>query len=432
MTERIAPGCYNGTVQIRDRVKDFRRVPASQLRPHPKNWRRHPKAQQDAMRGVLAEIGFADALLVRETPEGLQLIDGHLRADITGDTPVPMLVLDLNEAEADKLLVTLDPLAMMAEADQERLAALLQDARFESQAVDDMLKSLAVDEHLFLLSPHGLAEDPGPQIDQAEKLQKKWQTERGQVWEIPSKIISGKAHRLMCGDSTNAVDVRSLMNGEVAMLFATDPPYGIDYDSSQLHRNGSHYDTIEMDNLKGLEYQTWLQTCFEVWLPHLAVNAAWYLWHPMLTQGYYAAAAAAAGLIISRQIIWVKPQFVFGKGHYHWQHELCFYGWRKGYPPPFHGDRNQSTIWSIGYDGQRNNRNHPTQKPAALWHAPMNNHLTRGQIAAEPFSGSGSQIVAAEQTGCICYGMEINPKYVAVALERMVKMGLQPRCVSCV
>ena len=101
-------------LKIKDRVKELRRVKASELIANPRNWRRHPKDQADAMRGVLAEIGFADALLVRGTPEGLQLIDGHLRADITGDTPVPVLVLDVTEAEADKLLVTLDPLAAMA------------------------------------------------------------------------------------------------------------------------------------------------------------------------------------------------------------------------------------------------------------------------------------------------------------------------------
>jgi hypothetical protein len=115
-------------MNIRNRVKSLRMVPASDLRPNPKNWRTHPKAQQDALRGVLAEVGLADACLARELPDGsLMLIDGHLRAETLGDGDVPVLILDVNEAEADKLLATLDPLAAMADQDSEALAALFKD-----------------------------------------------------------------------------------------------------------------------------------------------------------------------------------------------------------------------------------------------------------------------------------------------------------------
>jgi DNA modification methylase len=182
-----------------------------------------------------------------------------------------------------------------------------------------------------------------------------------------------------------------------------------------------------MDDLKAEGYQAWLESVFSVWINHLEDTAAWYLWHPMLTQGYFAAAAAAAGVIISRQIIWCKPQFVFGRGEYHWKHELCFFGWQQGHRPPFYGEHNQTTVWEIGYDGNRNDRDHPTQKPAELFAVPMRNHVVRGGVCAEPFSGSGTQLVAAEQTGRVCYGMELEPKYVAVALERLAGMGLAPR-----
>ena len=112
-------------MEIRDRIKELRRVKASDLIPNPKNWRTHPVAQQDALRGVLAEVGYADALLARETDQGLMLVDGHLRAETTPDSQVPVLVLDINEAEADLMLATLDPLAAMAEAEQSSLSALL-------------------------------------------------------------------------------------------------------------------------------------------------------------------------------------------------------------------------------------------------------------------------------------------------------------------
>jgi hypothetical protein len=130
-------------MQIRDRIKELRRVPASELIPNPKNWRVHPTAQQDALRGVLAEVGYADALIARETPEGLMLVDGHLRAETTPDSDVPVLVLDINEAEADLMLATLDPLAAMAGRDEERLAELLSTVSSDNATVNALLQTLA-------------------------------------------------------------------------------------------------------------------------------------------------------------------------------------------------------------------------------------------------------------------------------------------------
>jgi hypothetical protein len=131
-------------MQIRDRVRELRRVQASELRPSPRNWRTHPRAQQEALQGVLAEVGYADALLARELPDGsLELIDGHLRAQTTPDTLVPVLVLDVTESEATKLLASLDPLAGMAEPDPVKLDALLREVDTGSPALQEMLADLA-------------------------------------------------------------------------------------------------------------------------------------------------------------------------------------------------------------------------------------------------------------------------------------------------
>jgi ParB-like chromosome segregation protein Spo0J len=127
-------------MRIRDRIKELRRVSASLLKPHPKNWRTHPQQQQDAMRGVLAEIGYADALLARELDDGtLQLIDGHLRAETTPEMEVPVLILDLDDAEADKLLALHDPLAALAGVDTGVLAELLEDVETDNEALDKLL-----------------------------------------------------------------------------------------------------------------------------------------------------------------------------------------------------------------------------------------------------------------------------------------------------
>ena len=134
-------------MNIRNRVKELRYVPASQLQPNPKNWRTHPEGQQNALRGILAEVGIAGAVLARETPEGgLMLIDGHLRADVLQNTEVPVLVLDVNEAEADKLLATIDPLGAMAEADADKLRELLEEVESSNHELSEMLAALA-EEH---------------------------------------------------------------------------------------------------------------------------------------------------------------------------------------------------------------------------------------------------------------------------------------------
>jgi hypothetical protein len=163
-----------GAAQIRDRIKTLRRVRAGDLLINPKNWGRHPKAQADALRGLLEEIGYADALIARELEDGrLMLIDGHLRAETTPDAQVPVLVLDVSEQEADTILLTLDPLAAMAESDAERIKALLQTVRTESQAVEELLRRTAGERLWEILHPDELKEvEVFP--DRADELRDKW------------------------------------------------------------------------------------------------------------------------------------------------------------------------------------------------------------------------------------------------------------------
>lgn len=147
-------------MNIRDRIVDLRRVPAADLVPNPKNWRTHPKRQQDALRGLLADVGIADALLARETPTGLMLIDGHLRAETLGSQPVPVLVLDVTEEEADKLLATLDPLAAMAGTDSDALNALLTTLQTDDEGVEMLFSELSRTNHL------NVAETPQSPMDE--------------------------------------------------------------------------------------------------------------------------------------------------------------------------------------------------------------------------------------------------------------------------
>ena len=409
-------------MMIRDRVKELRRVPASSLLAHPANWRRHPPAQQRALRGVLAEIGFADALIARETPGGLQLLDGHLRQDVMGDALVPVLVLDLTEAEGDALLATLDPLAAMAQHDQEALLALLESVHFEDTAVNDLLEALANDNYQSLTPMPPLPEpkaDPGPQLDRAAELQVKWGTAPGQIWEV------GK-HRLMCGDATIAEDVTALIEGAMPFLCVTDPPYGVEYDpswrSEAAKKGHLAYAPIRIGKVPHYDRANW--------------GAAWallpcdviYSWHPAGAPSLvHAKALQDSGFAIRMQIIWAKSNFPIGRGDYHVRHEPCWYAVREGKPAHRTNDRTQTTLWEINLD-KNVEGGHSTQKPVECMARPIRNH--DASEVYDPFLGSGTTMVAAEQLGRICYGMEISPAYVAVALERMTGMGLEPRLTN--
>src|SRR3984957_8631690 len=160
-------------IRIQDRIRELRRVRARDLLPNPKNWRRHPKAQAAALRGLLTEIGYADALLARELPDGrLMLIDGHLRAETTPDAQVPVLVLDVTEEEADKILLTLDPLAAMAEADASRIKNLLETVRSDNEAVQELLRRTAGPRLWEILHPDEV-EQVGVSPARADELRKK-------------------------------------------------------------------------------------------------------------------------------------------------------------------------------------------------------------------------------------------------------------------
>jgi DNA modification methylase len=418
-------------MQIRDRIKDLRRVPAKSLRPSPKNWRTHPKAQQEALRGLLAEIGFADALLARELPDGtLELIDGHLRAETTPDMDVPVLVLDVNEEEAAKILLTLDPLAGMAEADDPKLQELLEQVTFKSEAVAEMLKSLG-DINGILRDKDILVEDRVPEPLPVAV------TRAGDLWLLPLASKSKKSHRLLCGDSTKACDVDGLMAGATAALVATDPPYLVDY-TGERPKHGERdsgkdwsatYREVDIKDAKAF-----FMAVFENVLRVLAPKAAVYCWHAHRRCGMIQRVWEELGILDHQQIIWVKPASVFGRVYWHFRHEPCMMGWRKGSQPTHSGtsdDHKYNSVWELGWEvpgsegatkARPGDNEHPTQKPVELFARPMRRHTKKGDLCFEPFSGSGTQIIAAEQLGRRCNALELEPVFVDVAIRRWQKL----------
>ena len=192
-------------MKIRDRIKELRRVKASELLPNPKNWRTHPKAQQDALKGILAEVGYADALIARETDAGLMLIDGHLRAESTPDSAVPVLILDVTEAEADKILATLDPLAALAETNAQALDALLREVESGSAAVQEMLAGIAEGAGLYNVEPSDSPELPDG--DKAPFQEMTFTLHDAQAAEVKRAIEAAK------GQGGDKSDVNENSNG---------------------------------------------------------------------------------------------------------------------------------------------------------------------------------------------------------------------------
>lgn len=349
---------------------------------------------------------------------------------------------DWSPSEATAYSIADNRTAELADWDNEALSKQLDALGGEGINLDDL--GFSSDDFARLnfafdgLESKNNTTDPGAQTDRASELQERWKVKSSQIWEIPSESVAGKSHRLLCGDSTKEDCVARVMDGSKAVLMNTDPPYGVNYAAIKNGIPGSGFEHIQSkqgdikndDLVDGAKLQEFLESMICAAVPHLIRNPAFYLWHPMLTQGtFFAAAAAAADILIHRQIVWVKPGFVLTRsGMYHWKHELCFYGWIRGEPCVWYGDKSQVSVWQVGRD--EDSGLHHTQKPVELFSRPILNHSKRGEIVYEPFAGGGSQFVAAEQTGRLCYGIEIEPKYCAVVLERLAGMGLAPRCTQ--
>jgi DNA modification methylase len=425
----------------RNRIVGQGAEPPDQLLANPRNWRTHPAAQQEALAGSLAEVGWVQQVIVNRRTG--RLLDGHLRvtlADRNGEAAVPVLYVDLEEAEEALVLATLDPIAGLATADAAKLDELLREVSTGVPALQTMLADLAAQHGLDYAggardpADAGLADDPGAEPDRADELLAKWQTAPGQLWEIPSRTLPGHAHRLLCGDSTSAEDVRRLMRGERAVLFATDPPYAVAYDgTNHPHKWG------DPDNNKDWSdsYRDWdkigdPEALYAAFMAvaraeAIAQDAAWYCWHAGVRAALVQAAFERNGAFVHQQIIWVKDRPILNRSWYMWQHEPCFFGWVRPHKPKRVSDDHPRSVWQVATIKPGVHTDHPTAKPVEIFAIPIAQHTAPGDLCYEPFAGSGTQFVAAEQAGRRCYGLEREPRYVAVILERLAGLGLAPR-----
>jgi DNA modification methylase len=369
------------------------------LVPYARNARTHSDTQVAQIAASIREFGFTNPILV-DGERGV--IAGHgrlLAARKLGMAEVPTLELShLSAAQRRAYVIADNRLALSAGWDDEMLRLELGDLRAEG--FDLALTGFDSDEigKLLLDTGGGLTDpDAVPPVPEAPI------TRTGDVWQL------GR-HRLICGDATDAGTVERVLAGVRPHLMVTDPPYGVDYDPAWRNQALSGSNTARTGKVLNDHRADWR----EAWA--LFPGDVAYVWHGALHATTVAESLVACGFDIRAQIVWAKDRLVLGRGHYHWQHEPCWYAVRgTGH---WMGDRKQTTLWNIASTGQDAETTHGTQKPVECMRRPIENNSSPGQAIYEPFSGSGTTLIAAEMTGRACHAIELSPACVDVAILR--------------
>jgi DNA modification methylase len=373
-----------------------RRAIAS-LVPYARNARTHSEEQVAQIAASMREWGWTNPVLVDE--EGT-IIAGHGRiqaAQKLGLTEAPVMVArGWSESQKKAYVLADNQLALNAGWDVEKLAVELGDlsgAGFDLNLLgfsDAELAKLTAEKTEGLTDPDATPEVPVNPV-----------TIAGDVW------LLGK-HRLRCGDSTVATDVEALLAGVKPHLMVTDPPYGVEYDPTKARK-------ATVGSAKGKVLNDDKADWREAWA--LFPGDVAYVWHAMLYAGTVFQSLEICGFRVRAEIVWAKSQLVMSRGHYHPQHESCWYAVRESATGHWAGDRKQTTLWQIAKP-QKSETGHGTQKPVECMKRPIENNSSPGQAVYEPFSGSGTTIIAGEMTGRCVYAMELSPEYVDVAVKR--------------
>ena len=415
-------------------------MPLSSLEPAKRNPKKH---EIDTVLTSMGRFGYVSPMILDERTG--RLVAGHGRLESLkkaqsegkappkrvrvedGDWLVPVVrgVAFQDDSEAEAYLLADNQTTILGGWDDEELTEIIQ-----KLGVGDALAGTGF-EDLFQEQSVIDQDDPTPLIDHAAELQKKWRTARGQLWLI------GK-HRLLCGDCTSESDVRRLMNGHRASLFATDPPYLVSYDGTNHPHKWTRthgrkhpgdkdwsdkYTDVDSPALGEALYDSFVRVAIQF---AITPDAAWYCWHASRKQSLLESVWEKHGAFVHQQIIWMKDRPILTRSWFMWQHEPCFFGWLKGNKPKRVAKDYPPTIWSFPTQAAGKTTDHPTQKPVELFTIPMRQHTGKGDLCYEPFCGSGTQLVAAESLGRVCYAMELSPPFVAVALERLARLGLKP------
>jgi DNA modification methylase len=382
-------------------IEHFQKVPLDELVPYARNARTHSKEQILQLRASIREFGFLNPCLI---DKDYNVIAGHGRimaAREEGLTELPCVFAEhLTEAQKRAYIIADNRLAMNAGWDEEMLSVELSELEGADFSIDLLGFTDAELQELL-----GTVETKEDDFDLTAALEKASFVNPGDIWTV------GR-HRLICGDATKAEQVERLMDGKKANLILTDPPYAVSYKSS----SGL---SIKNDNLDKEEFYQFLLTAFENMVNVSETGASAYVFHADTEGLAFRRAFEEAGFHLSGVCIWAKDSLVLGRSPYQWSHEPILFGWTKKGKHKWYAGRSEKTIWH--FDKPRRNENHPTSKPIDLLSYPIQNSSQANSIVLDLFGGSGSTLIACEQTDRVCYMAELDDKYVSVILRRYVE-----------
>ncbi|MCP3997263.1 MAG: DNA modification methylase [bacterium] len=362
-----------------------------------------------ALRRSLKFFGTVEPIVVNKRTN--RIVGGHQRvraAEAEGIDALPVVYVDLDDPSERQLNIALNKIS--GEFDIDKLAAVLAD--LEAAGADLSLTGFTDDEISELTA---MFEEPTEGLTDRDAVPEPPE----QAATEPGDLIVLGSHRLLCGDSTKVDDVKKLMGEEQAAICATDPPYLVDYTGERPNDSGKDwsesYREVDIKDADGF-----FRAVFTNVLQVLGPKGAIYCWHAHKRCGVIQRVWEDLGVLDHQQIIWVKPTAVFGRVYWHFRHEPCAMGWRKGEQPEHDGNHEHNSVWLIDWEGKSRivGNEHPTQKPVEIFTRPIVKHTKKGAVCFEPFGGSGSQIIAAEQTGRRCFAIEIEPTFCDVIARR--------------
>lgn len=373
------------------------------LIPYARNSRTHTDEQVAQVAASIKEFGFLNPVVIADDNT---ILAGHARvlaARKLGLDKVPCIkAKNLTEAQKRAYIIADNKLSLNAGWDEELLAVEISD--LQSESFDLSILGFDDKELDKLLSPSG--EDiKDDDFDIDAELEKPAVTKEGDLWTI------GK-HKLLCGDSTLSSSYEKLMDGRKANLVVTDPPYNVNYEGTA--------GKIKNDNMGNEAFHSFLLAAFNRLHENMASDASIYVFHSDTEGLNFRSAFDEAGFYLSGCCIWKKPSLVLGRSPYQWQHEPCLFGWMKNGKHQWYADRKQTTVWEFAKS--KKNDLHPTMKPVPLIAYCIMNSSMSNTLVLDPFLGSGTTLIACEQTDRACFGLELDPKYCDAIVSRYIEL----------
>ena len=373
----------------------------SELIPYVRNARTHSQAQVSQIAASIREFGFLSPILVAEDNT---ILAGHGRLAAAlklGLKKVPCVKENhLTETQKRAYIIADNKLSLNAGWDSELLAVELS----ELEGADFNLDLLGFDEAELSSIFDADKDVSDDDFDVEKELEEPCFSKTGDIWTL------GR-HRVICGDATKLETYKTLLENTKVNLVVTDPPYNVNYEGSA--------GKIKNDNMEDDKFYQFLFNSFVNMEQAMADDASIYVFHADTEGLNFRKAFQDAGFYLSGCCIWKKPSLVLGRSPYQWQHEPCLYGWKKKGKHKWYAGRKETSVWE--FEKPKKNADHPTMKPIALLAYPIKNSSMTNSLVLDPFAGSGSTLIACEQTGRICYAIELDEKYCDVIVKRYIE-----------